>query len=150
MIIFDLACQHNHRFEGWFQSREDLDSQLARGLIACPHCASPEIRRVPSAVHLTLPAAAATVSAQPPLPTSTAAIDMRAGALAAFRQLSEMLLASCEDVGADFADEARRIHYVEAPARSIRGEASAEEVEALLEEGIEVFRLARLKPGDFH
>ena len=105
---------------------------------------------MPSAVHLTLPAAAATVSAQPPLATSTAAIDMRAGALAAFRQFSEMLLASCEDVGADFADEARRIHYVEAPARSIRGEASAEEVEALLEEGIEVFRLARLKPGDFH
>jgi hypothetical protein len=75
---------------------------------------------------------------------------MRAGALAAFRQLTEMLLANCEDVGADFAEEARRIHYVEAPERSIRGEASAEEYEALLEEGIEVFRLARLKPGDLH
>ena len=76
--------------------------------------------------------------------------DMRAGALAAFRQLTEVLLANCEDVGADFAEEARRIHYVEAPERSIRGEASAEEYEALLEEGIEVFRLARLKPGDMH
>jgi hypothetical protein len=58
-------------------------------------------------------------------------------------------LANCEDVGADFAEEARRIHYVEAPERSIRGEASAEEYEALRDEGIEVFRLARLK-GDLH
>lgn len=149
MIIFDLACQHDHQFEGWFQSREDFDSQLGNGLIACPHCASIKIRRVPSAVHLTLPKKPTAVpvkqASTPDLP-----IDMHAGALTAFRQLSEMLLAHCEDVGIDFANEARRIHYVEAPARSIRGEASAEEVEALLEEGIEVFRLARLKPGDFH
>lgn len=149
MIIFDLACQHDHQFEGWFQSREDFDSQLVHGQIACPHCASLEIRRVPSAVHLTLPKEPAAVPVkQPSIPALP--IDMRADARVAFRQLSEMLIADCEDVGADFANEARRIHYVEAPARSIRGEASAEEVEALLEEGIEVFRLARLKPGDFH
>ena len=149
MIIFDLACPHEHHFEGWFQSREDFDGQLAQGLIACPHCASLEIRRVPSAVHLSRPteaspspAAGQTVKSVP--------IDLRAGALAAFRQLTELLLANCEDVGSDFAEEARRIHYVEAPERSIRGEATAEEYEELLEEGIEVFRLARLKPGDLH
>lgn len=148
MIIFDLACQHDHRFEGWFQSREDFDSQLDSGLIACPHCGLLAIRRVPSAVHLGGSAPAPDVAATP-APT-TPVIDMRAGALAAFRQLTEVLLANCEDVGADFAEEARRIHYVEAPERSIRGEASAEEYESLLEEGIEVFRLARLKPGDLH
>jgi hypothetical protein len=100
-------------------------------------------------VHLSLPtAAAAAVPTGPSLPT--APIDMRGGALAALRQLTEVLLANCEDVGTDFAEEARRIHYVEAPERSIRGEASNEEYEALLEEGIEVFRVARLKPGDLH
>ncbi len=149
MIIFDLACQHDHPFEGWFQSHEDFDHQLACGLIACPHCTSLEIRRVPSAVHLSLPLSAATAVAAGPS-VQSAPIDMRSGALAALRQLTEMLLANCEDVGADFAEEARRIHYVEAPERSIRGEASSEEYEALLEEGIEVFRLARLKPGDLH
>ena len=149
MIIFDLACQHDHRFEGWFQSREDFDSQLDSGLIACPHCGSLAIRRIPSAVHLASSAPVpAAVAAKPA--AATPVIDMRAGALAAFRQLTEVLLANGEDVGADFAEEARRIHYVEAPERSIRGEASAEEYEALLEEGIEVFRLARLKPGDMH
>jgi hypothetical protein len=77
-------------------------------------------------------------------------VGRRASAFAAFRQLTERLLASCEDVGSDFASEARRIHYVEAPERSIRGDTSAEEYQALLDEGIEVFRLARLKPGNLH
>ncbi|MEF8708616.1 MAG: DUF1178 family protein [Candidatus Accumulibacter propinquus] len=61
-----------------------------------------------------------------------------------------MLLANCEDVGARFAEEARKIHYVEAPERSIRGEASTAEYEALREEGIEVFRWPYMKPGDLH
>ncbi|EXI77824.1 MAG: hypothetical protein AW12_03086 [Candidatus Accumulibacter sp. BA-94] len=61
-----------------------------------------------------------------------------------------MLLARCEDVGPDFAEEARKIHYLEAPDRAIRGEASAEEYEALREEGVEVLRLPRLKVEDLH
>jgi hypothetical protein len=142
MIIFDLACQHGDQFEGWFQSREDFDSQLASRLIECPHCGSLEIRRVPSAVHL--------ARAAPEAAASSPAVDMRASAFAAFRQFTERLLATCEDVGSDFASEARRIHYVEAPERSIRGETSAAEYQALLDEGIEVFRLARLKPGNLH
>ena len=48
-------------------------------------------------------------------------------------------------MGKDFAQEARRIYYMETPLRSIRGEASAEEYETLREEGIEVMRLPFLK-----
>ncbi|HPU81420.1 DUF1178 family protein [Accumulibacter sp.] len=144
MIIFDLACQHGHRFEGWFQSREDFDSQLAASLVTCPQCGSPEIRRVPSAVHLARPGPVSASAVEVPIP------DVRGSAFAVFRQLTEMLLANCEDVGARFAEEARKIHYVEAPERSIRGEASTAEYEALREEGIEVFRWPYMKPGDLH
>ena len=153
MIIFDLACQHDHRFEGWFQSREDFDSQLARGLTACPQCGSRAIRRVPSAVHLVKPAPLLPTASAPAQSEAAVNSDKRAGARAAHRQLAELaeaLLASCEDVGAQFAEEARRIHYLEARQRSIRGQASAEEYEALGEEGIEVLRLPRLKRGDLH
>ena len=142
MIIFDLACQNDHCFEGWFQSGEDFAAQLARSLISCPQCGSMEIRRVPSAVHLTRSA--------PPSARELPAIDLRDGALAAYRRLTEMLLANCEDVGARFAEEARRIHYLEADERSICGEASAEEYDGLREEGIDVFRLPLLKPGNLH
>lgn len=148
MIIFDLSCEHDHRFEGWFQSRQDFDRQSSGGLVACPECGSLETRRVPSAPHL-----ASTTPTPTPAPTRApqlSAIDARAGALATYRQLTTMLLANCEDVGARFAEEARKIHYLEAPERSIRGEASDEDYEALRDEGVEVLRLPRLKVKDLH
>jgi hypothetical protein len=43
-----------------------------------------------------------------------------------------------EDVGSSFAEEARKIHYKEAPERSIRGQTTLDEAEALRDEGIEV------------
>jgi hypothetical protein len=139
MIIFDLACMQDHPFEGWFQSQQDYDGQLARGLVACPHCGSTEVRRVPSVVHLAKPANGPAPLASAPL------IDTQAGMLAAYRQLMSAMIANSEDVGKSFAAEARKIHYHEAPERSIRGEASSDDYEALREEGIEVFPLPKLK-----
>ena len=56
------------------------------------------------------------------------------------------LVAATEDVGPRFATEARRIHEGEAPERAIRGQATREETEALLDEGIPVLPLP-LPPG---
>ena len=67
MIIFDLACKHEHRFEGWFQSQSNYDSQLERALISCPQCGVTEIRRVPSAVHLVKPTVVTQVAAKEPV-----------------------------------------------------------------------------------
>ena len=150
MIIYDLACQHEHRFEGWFQSSADFDGQCARRLIACPQCGSPVVRRVPSAVHLARAAQPLPVEPAPPPTRKKPNIDLRGGVLAAYRQLTEVLLADCEDVGDRFAEEARRIHYLEVEERSIRGEATAAEYDALRDEGIDVLRLPLLKPGDLH
>ncbi|MGO7550628.1 DUF1178 family protein, partial [Rhizobium leguminosarum] len=41
-------------------------------------------------------------------------------------------------VGTQFPEEARKIHYGEADARGIIGQATFEEEQALLEEGIEI------------
>jgi hypothetical protein len=138
MIIFDLSCSAGHPFEGWFQSQANYDSQVARGLLLCPHCGSTEIRRLPSAIHLAKAATPAKLSEAP----ETAAQHRMTSA---YEELMSVILASSDDVGKEFADEARRIHYMEAPARSIRGEASVDEYEALREEGIEVLRLPGLK-----
>jgi hypothetical protein len=51
------------------------------------------------------------------------------------------LINKTEDVGNDFAEEARKIHYQEAPERSIRGHATVDETAELREEGIEVVSL---------
>jgi hypothetical protein len=144
MIIFDLACTQDHQFEGWFKSQEDYDSQLSRGFIACPYCNAVEVRRVPSAVHLAKPANAPAPIVDAPV------IQTQAGMLTAYRQLVSAMMTNCEDVGKGFAEEARKIHYQAAPERSIRGEASAADYEALREEGIEVLRLPVVKKEDLN
>lgn len=139
MIIFDLACRQDHPFEGWFHSLAAYDSQLEKGLIACPHCGSNEVRRIPSAPHLAKTGSAPVVADQAK-PSATPG-EIRA----AYQQLMSAIVAHCEDVGTKFADEARKIHYMEAPQRSIRGQASSEDYEELRDEGIDVLRLPVVK-----
>ena len=146
MIIFDLTCNSDHRFEGWFQSQENFDRQLDEGLISCPVCGSIDVRRVPSAVHL-----GKTVST--PDHTHTQNLQMvtpHGEVLAAYQKLLSAIVSSCEDVGKAFADEARKIHYLEAPQRSIRGEASSEEYESLRAEGIEVLRFPAIRKDELN
>lgn len=132
MIVFELACARQHRFEGWFASAEDFDRQSRDGLLSCPMCADREIEKRPSARigGFAVPQAPATAPAQAAAPS--------AGEL--IRMLDE-ILARTEDVGTRFAEEARRIHYEEVHARPIRGVATRDETEALLEEGIGVLPL---------
>ena len=56
-------------------------------------------------------------------------------------RIMDAIVEHTEDVGSAFPEEARKIHYNEAPARHIRGTASSREVEALKDEGVEVVAL---------
>ncbi|MFN3565499.1 MAG: DUF1178 family protein [Burkholderiaceae bacterium] len=134
MKVFDLRCDSEHAFEGWFGSEGDFESQQARGLLECPFCGSRQIRRLPSAPRLNLGASAAEPKQEAALPT---AAQMQALLVKMAREIA----ANTEDVGERFAEEARRIHYREAPERGIRGVTSRQEAEALEEEGIRVMPL---------
>jgi hypothetical protein len=140
MKVLDLRCAHGHRFEGWFASDEDFLDQNGRGLVSCPLCGDAVVTRLPSAPRLNLsgasepkPVAASPVPQAPVMQTVTGGGEMQAQMLRAMREL----VARTEDVGERFAEEARRIHYGETAQRAIRGQATAEEREALREEGIE-------------
>ena len=144
MIIFDLSCDKNHRFEGWFRSAEDFESQIERRMVCCPQCDSHEVRRIPSAVAIATHADSP--SAKPVQASANAhapAVMLPGGAevMAMYQRFVDAVMSSSEDVGRDFAEEARKIHYNEAPERLIRGQASADECEALREEGIEILSL---------
>jgi hypothetical protein len=139
MKIFDLLCAVGHRFEGWFASAEDYSTQRAKGLVSCPACGSQEVDRVPSATRFNVGAAAP--AAQAPGAQAPAGHDALALAQKLYSRMLDELLTKSEDVGTQFPEEARRIHYKEAPARSIRGQATDEEHEAMVEEGIPVARL---------
>jgi len=142
MIIFDLCCSADHRFEGWFRSVDEFSRQQSAHLVSCPHCGSAAVRRLPSAVHL----ASAALETAPAPARSAPQIDPRT----LLKAVVDGLTRNSEDVGGDFAAEARRIHYREAPERTIRGEASEAERAALAEEGIAVLRLPRIKPEDLN
>ena len=151
MKVLDLQCRQGHAFEGWFASQGDYESQRERGLLTCPVCNDAEVSKKLSAPRLNLgrshepaapvadapksaPAASAVPTAQP-VPALPQELQ------AAMLQMVRHVMANTEDVGTQFAEEARKIHYGEADHRNIRGQASREETEALLEEGIDILPL---------
>jgi hypothetical protein len=134
MKVLNLRCSNGHGFEGWFASEEDYQSQNGRGLVECPLCADRVVSRMPSAPRLNL--SGARESAPGPAEPSPAPAKPDVHAL--WLQAVRHVLANTEDVGPRFAEEARRIHYGESEQRNIRGQASAEEAQALEEEGIEI------------
>jgi hypothetical protein len=151
MIVFDLLCATGHRFEGWFGSADDFASQKKRRLLECPTCGSAEVKRVPSAVR-------ANLGAQPPQqPKQAAAVpaktpdmegkDPFAIAQMLYSKMLDELLTKSEDVGKQFPAEARKIFYEQAPARPIRGQATNEEHDELVDEGIPVARFP-VPPSD--
>jgi hypothetical protein len=151
MKVLDLQCSHGHAFEGWFASHEDYESQRERGLLTCPVCNDAEVNKKLSAPRLNLGRSAEPVvlvadapeaaSAAPAAPAPQAMPALPQELQAAMLKMVRHVMANTEDVGTQFAEEARKIHYGEADNRNIRGQASREETEALLDEGIDILPL---------
>ena len=141
MKVLNLQCSHGHSFEGWFASQDDYDAQRGRGLVTCPVCNDSEVTKMLSAPRLNLGAS----QSESPVKTqaeSTAAANVGPAQLqAAWMQMVRHVMANTEDVGQKFAEEARKIHYGEREERNIRGQATREETEALLDEGIDILPL---------
>jgi hypothetical protein len=136
MKVLNLQCSHRHAFEGWFGSEDDFQDQLGRGLVECPYCGDTGVAKLPSAPRLNLGAPQAEAQ-----PRQEVVAMPEAGMQAAWLKMVRHVMANTEDVGERFAEEARRIHYGETDERGIRGQASREETEALLDEGIGVLPL---------
>ena len=134
MKVLDLRCGNDHRFEGWFDSEDDFQSQDSRGLVQCPVCADDQVMRLPSAPRLNV----AHLRSEP---AKTPAPDVQTVMQTQWMRAIRHMMANTEDVGERFPEEARRIHYGEVEERGIRGQASREAADALREEGIEVFSL---------
>ncbi len=139
MIVFDLGCSNHHRFEGWFDSSEDLERQLGERLLACPLCGSADVARLPHAPHLKSAGKDRPARVESAAPATQQVANVGADVMA---KVVEHILSNTEDVGTAFPEEARKIHYREVPERRIRGTASRGEVDALREEGIEVVSLS--------
>ena len=134
MISFQLKCSSNHEFEAWFRSSDGYEEQRASGDVICPICGDAEISKA-----LMAPAVASRKG-------KTSKHEVRAQEVArevldAVGKMQEQVEKSCDYVGDEFAEEARRIHYGETEERGIYGEATVEETKDLDDEGIEIFKV---------
>ena len=162
MIKYQLICDQNHEFEGWFQASAAFDAQAESGLLRCPLCDSDQVKRALMTPNLASPRRRKAI--EPPLadlapkpanptlaqqlapPTESEQVQAFGAALAKLRQLQQKITKDCRDVGDNFAEEARKIHYGEAEADGIYGRTTHEEREALEDEGIDVLDMPWLPP----
>lgn len=154
MKVLDLRCAQDHAFEGWFAGEADFQDQLQRGAVQCPLCGDSQVRKVLSAPRINLgaspppavpaPRASLSHAASADHSTQTAALPSESQPTTPgheWLRWARSLVAKTEDVGPQFAQEARRMHHGEAPERAIRGQSTARETVQLLEEGIAVLPL---------
>lgn len=130
MIVFDLVCDEQHQFEGWFRNSEEFEAQKDSGLLVCPVCASEHVTKVLSPSRLNL----GKLEKQA---LDLLAIQNDAQQLAS--RINQYINKHFENVGDAFAEEARKIHYGETAERNIYGSATVDDAKDLFEEGIDIF-----------
>jgi len=137
MIKYRLVCSQDHEFDGWFAGSKAFDAQVGDGEIACPICANTDIRKA-----LMAPSVVTSKRSKRHV-TPSETVEQVQILMSKVRAHVE---SSFDYVGDQFADEARRIHYGEADEREIYGEATLDEAQELVEEGVPVAPLP-LDPG---
>jgi len=125
VISYNLRCRNGHEFEGWFRDSRAFDEQACSGKLMCPHCHTMKVDKA-----IMAPAVAGTKKSR------------KAGEAKQMRQfmtgLRKYVQQNADYVGPKFAEEARKIHYGESQERHIYGEATAQEAQELVEEGVDV------------
>ena len=131
MILFDLKCENNHTFEGWFASNSNYEEQLKKKMIVCPYCNSTKIKKSLMAPNIN------TKSFSKNNKKAIAQKNLE-NQIKKFRKYIEK---NTDNVGKNFAEEARKIYYGETKSRPIRGESTEKETKELIEEGIPFSKL---------
>lgn len=138
MIKYSVRCAKDHEFDGWFKDSATFDAQAKGGDIACPYCGNTRVEKAPMAPRISKSSGSETSE-------MNEAREIAEKVLEAAITIRKEVEANCDYVGDQFVDEARKIHYGEADARGIYGEASEEDTQELDDEGIDVFRLPTIR-----
>lgn len=164
MIRYSLQCERGHAFESWFQDSASYDKQAKRGLVTCPTCNSSKVEksimapqiprkgrtteqrvgeekaaRARSRSKTTTESATATPAKQDTAEPMMLAQERELRAK--LKELRDHIKATSDNVGEQFPEQARKMHYGEIEHRPIYGEASPKEAKDLIEEGVDVMPL---------
>jgi hypothetical protein len=143
MIVYQLRCGNDHEFEAWFLDSATYATQAEAGDVVCPFCGDTHVQKAIMAPNIATKRSGPTDADMGK--AEDRAREVAEKILEAVGEIRAQVEANCEDVGDNFADEARRIHYGETEERGIYGNATDDEAEALDEEGIEFYRLPQTR-----
>lgn len=142
MIVFDLHCEHGHRFEGWFGSSADYEKQKADDLLSCPECGTLVVDKAPMAPAVPTKANArgdAAIAEGDARPVSNMPLTPEIqNAMLALAKAQEKALKNSRWVGDKFAEQSRAMHYGERDEAPIHGQATLEEAKSLVDEGVPI------------
>lgn len=151
MIVFDVSCSNEHVFEGWFRDSDSFSEQVEAGAVTCPVCGNTKVQKAmmaPNVAGLRKGKDDAPLTVVPnraPNAAPNAAMDSSGRQFVEFVEALHEFKKNVEEnsdyVGDTFPEEARKIHYGETEARSIYGEATPEEAEELVDEGVDFQRI---------
>jgi len=124
---YNLICECGKTFESWFSSSVEYDALKRKKLINCIYCDSTSIKKSIMAPNLSNKSNETSKKAKLEKDIKKQLLE--------FRKYIEK---NCKNVGANFPNEARSIHYDKKTSKGIYGKATPEETAELLEEGIDV------------
>jgi hypothetical protein len=144
MIRYALRCDRDHAFESWFQSSSAYESQVKRKLVECPACGSTKVEKAIMAPRVAAKKGRELAAPAPVIPETAAPgpqslmMAQERELRAKLKELRDHIVSNADNVGGQFPNEARKMHYGDIEHRPIYGEASLQEARELVEEGIEV------------
>ena len=138
MIKFSLKCECSAKFEGWFPSNEDYENQLAQGQLLCPMCDSTQVRK-----DIMAPAVARKSNARVKEMAGDQMV-MGGQARTLLKQIQNHVEENFENVGKNFAREARKAHKGKRDLE-FYGNPSKKQVDDLIKDGIDLFQVPKVK-----
>ena len=127
MIKYNLICKCKKTFESWFSDSTEFESLRKKKLLKCIYCDSSNINKTLMSPNLKR-------KSNKLLKKNKVEKNIK-NQLMKFKKYIEK---NCKNVGENFTQEARNIHYDKKKSQGIYGKATPEETSELLEEGIDV------------
>ena len=135
MIKYQLRCKCEHEFEGWFPSSKEYTRQKNKGMIQCPMCDSASVDKA---------IMAPSVKITKPKKVPDDYMVMGESAEQILRRLNKKIKKDFQDVGKNFAKEARKAHKGKRDQK-FYGRPTTDETNKLLDEGIDLFAVPDYK-----
>lgn len=131
MIVYDLRCKQNHKFEGWFQDISSFEEQRDKKIITCPICGDLDIEMVLTSF----------IKRGKDMHGNAAENTMEVSPRKALQLFHDYLNKHFDDVGDRFAEIAIKMNEGEEERRNIKGTTTRQEEEMLQEKCIEFIKI---------